>query len=167
MKSRKNTIKRCGGGNNGTQIKMGQPVTYFLYEPTLMEEAEEAEEKEARLTVSSRGGALLNADEVDNRSIRHKAVPIIDVPIFDQVFGEGKSFFINAGYGENMKDKSDIIIFAQKGGSKLKSRTSRKSRKSKKTKKGRGAYEGGKKKCPKHCRRKTRRTRKGLKHRKY
>ena len=53
------------------------------------------------------------------------------------------------------------------GGSKCKSRKSRKSRKGKKTKKGRGAYEGGKKKCPKHCRRKTRRTRKGLKHRKY
>ena len=49
------------------------------------------------------------------------------------------------------------------GGSK---RKSRKSRKSRKTKKGRGAYEGGKKKCPKHCRRKTRRTRKGFKHRK-
>ena len=49
------------------------------------------------------------------------------------------------------------------GGSK---RKSRKSKKSKKTKTGRGAYEGGKKKCPKHCRRKTRHTRKRLKHRK-
>ena len=52
------------------------------------------------------------------------------------------------------------------GGSKRKSRKSRKSRKTKKTKKGRGTYEGGKKKCPKHCHRHTRRTRKGLKHRK-
>ena len=51
----------------------------------------------------------------------------------------------------------------QKGGSK---RKSRKSRKAKNTKKGRVAYEGGKKKCPKHCRRHTSRTRKGLKHRK-
>ena len=42
----------------------------------------------------------------------------------------------------------------------------RKSRKSRKTKKGRGAHEGGKKKCHKHCRRHMRRTRKGLKHRK-
>ena len=49
------------------------------------------------------------------------------------------------------------------GGSK---RKSRKSRKAKKTKKGRGVHEGGKKKCPKHCRRHTRHTRKGLKHRK-
>ena len=49
------------------------------------------------------------------------------------------------------------------GGSK---RKSRKSRKSRKTKKGRGAHEGGKKKCPKHCRRKTRRTRKDFKHHK-
>ena len=59
----------------------------------------------------------------------------------------------------------DDTIFVTKafGGSKHKSR---KSRKTKKTKKGRGAHEGGKKKCPKHCRRHTRRTRKGLKHRK-
>ena len=42
----------------------------------------------------------------------------------------------------------------------------RKSRKSRKTKKGRGSHEGGKKKCPKHCRRHTHRTRKGLKHHK-
>ena len=55
------------------------------------------------------------------------------------------------------------IIDRKKGGTK---RMSRKSKKSKKTKTGRGAYEGGKKKCPKHCRRKTSRTRKGLKHRK-
>ena len=49
------------------------------------------------------------------------------------------------------------------GGSKHKST---KSRKAKKTKKGRGSHEGGKKKCPKHCRLKTRRSRKRLKHRK-
>ena len=54
---------------------------------------------------------------------------------------------------------NSIDLFTN-GGSK------RKSKKSKKTKKGRGAHEGGKKKCPKHCRRKTRRTRKGLKQRK-
>ena len=52
------------------------------------------------------------------------------------------------------------------GGSKHKLRKSKKSRKSKKTKKGRGSHEGGKKKCPKHCRRKTSHTRKGLKHHK-
>ena len=52
------------------------------------------------------------------------------------------------------------LNFYTKGGSK------RKSKKSKKTKKGRCAHEGGKKKCPKHSRRKTSRTRKGLKHRK-
>ena len=52
------------------------------------------------------------------------------------------------------------------GGSKRKSRKSRKSRKGKKTKKRRGDHEGGKKRCPKHCRRKTSRTRKRLKHRK-
>ena len=58
-----------------------------------------------------------------------------------------------------------LVIYSGKafGGSK---RKSRKSRKSRKTKKGRGAYEGGKKKCPKHCRRKTRHTRKRLKYRK-
>ena len=43
-------------------------------------------------------------------------------------------------------------------------RKSRKSRKAKKTKKGRGVHEGGKKKCPKHCHRHTRHTRKGFKH---
>ena len=53
-----------------------------------------------------------------------------------------------------------IFVTGAYGGSK------RKSRKSRKTKKGRGSHEGGKKKCPKHCHRKTRRTRKGLKHRK-
>ena len=53
-----------------------------------------------------------------------------------------------------------------KGGSKRKSRKSKKSRKAKKTKKRRGSHEGGKKKCPKHCRRKTSRTRKSFKHRK-
>ena len=57
----------------------------------------------------------------------------------------------------------DTFVIKAFGGSKHKSR---KSRKTKKTKKGRGAHEGGKKKCPKHCRRHTRRTRKGLKHRK-
>ena len=60
----------------------------------------------------------------------------------------------------------DLPNLVLEGGSKRKSRKSRKSKKSKKTKKGRGAYEGGKKKCPKPCHRKTRRTRKGLKHRK-
>ena len=54
-------------------------------------------------------------------------------------------------------DTDDLSIFTIKafGGSK------RKSRKSRKTKKGRGAHEGGKKKCHKHCRRHMRRTRKG------
>mgnify|MGYP006952537493 CR=1 FL=1 len=56
-------------------------------------------------------------------------------------------------YSANVGLYSDEI----QGGSKHKSR---------KTKKGRGSHEGGKKKCPKHCRRHTRRTRKGLKHRK-
>ena len=59
--------------------------------------------------------------------------------------------------------QGDFFDLARKGGSK---RKSRKSKKAKKTKKGRGSHEGGKKKCPKHCRRKTRHTRKRLKHRK-
>ena len=66
----------------------------------------------------------------------------------------------------NPESFTDLEAISILGGSKHKSKKSRKSKKSKKTKKGRGAYEGGKKKCPKHCRRHTRRTRKGLKHRK-
>ena len=62
--------------------------------------------------------------------------------------------------------RGSFLVSLNKGGSKHKSRKSRKTKKSKKTKKGCGAHQGGKKKCPKHCRRKTSRTRKGLKRRK-
>ena len=65
-----------------------------------------------------------------------------------------------AGVGFHNPESDTISLSKTYGGSK------RKSRKSRKTKKGRGSHEGGKKKCPKHCRRHTRRTRKGLKHHK-
>ena len=106
----------------------------------------------------------------------------VTVPIFvDEVFRKnlnaGESSLINnldlplirakvavneAAFGIPYINLSQELKKLQ-GGSK---RKSRKSRKAKKTKKGRVAYEGGKKKCPKHCRRKTRRSRKRLKHRK-
>ena len=76
---------------------------------------------------------------------------------------------VNSNIEFSYNNENDNITASHKvdqkkqGGSK---RKSRKSRKVKKTKKGRGAYEGGKKKCPKHCRRKTSHTRKGLKHHK-
>ena len=70
--------------------------------------------------------------------------------------------------GAEMEETTDVFTNGNKvdflGGSKRRSRKSRKA--NKKTKKGRGSHEGGKKKCPKHCRLKTRRSRKRLKHRK-
>ena len=90
----------------------------------------------------------------------------------DSMFGLGNDadilipsipFFV-AKPGNNGEDNFTVSL--NKGGSKHKSRKSRKTKKSKKTKKGCGAHEGGKKKCLKHCHRKPRRTRKGLKHRK-
>ena len=62
--------------------------------------------------------------------------------------------------------RGSFLVSLNKGGSKHKSRKSRKTKKSNKTNTGCGAHQGGKKKCPKHCRRKTSRTRKGLKRRK-
>ena len=77
--------------------------------------------------------------------------------ILDAVEGaEGQS-------GTFKRSRASRRVGILQGGTK---RRSRKSRKGKKTKKGSGAHEGGKKKCPKHCRRKTRHTRKALKHRK-
>ena len=75
-------------------------------------------------------------------------------------------FFHRKMTNEEISKKKSTQDQNKEGGSKHKSKKSRKSKKSKKTKKGRGDHEGGKKKCPKHCHRKTRRTRKGLKHRK-
>ena len=74
--------------------------------------------------------------------------------------GPGSDELEFGGVAPRLFKKIDEIIIKSQGGGK------RKSKKSKKTKKGRGSYGGGKKKCPKHCHRKTRRTRKGLKHRK-
>ena len=127
MKSRKNTIKRSGGGNRvplmdyANVSTSGGPIFNVM----------SAEVDPLYLTVSSKIDDRLNADH-----------------IFNVGFSTRK--------GKELKEQVDFL-----GGSK---RRSRKSRKTKKTKKGRGSHEGGKKKCPKHCRRKTRRTRKGLKH---
>ena len=56
--------------------------------------------------------------------------------------------------GAEMEETTDVFTNGNKvdflGGSKRRSRKSRKANKT--TKKGRGSHEGGKKKCPKHCR---------------
>ena len=77
-----------------------------------------------------------------------------------------KNTIKRGGAADLTLEEGDFNASLNKGGSKYKSRKPRKTKKSKKTKKRRGSHEGGKKKCPKHCRRKTRRTRKGLKHHK-
>ena len=75
-----------------------------------------------------------------------------------------KDFFNGTIDFPDQNDSAVEEILEEVNHNKLLGGSKRKSRKSKKSKKGRGA--GGKKKCPKHCHRKTRRTRKGLKHRK-
>ena len=117
MKSRKNTMKRGGGGI---------AVNISKKDVDLLNRAAE----------DLRAQGLLNGRNLISQELEQMI-------LYPSVLNE-----------------LDIDIL---GGSK---RKSRKSRKAKKTKKGRGAYEGGKKKCPKHCRRKTCRSRKRLKHRK-
>ena len=125
MKSRKNTIKRGGGG-------------YILAEGagkgTRVSYARQGQANSDKLNV----GVTIGVPETQIEMTGNLSPVILEL--------------------ESTEKKKTIL-----GGSK---RKSRKSRKAKKTKKGRGVHEGGKKKCPKHCRRKTCRSRKRLKYRK-
>ena len=117
--------------------------------------------RKGKKTKKGRGGTGFATYQVSDGV----AVPYFVDKVFLKNLNEGKSSFINKLDRRLILDKVAVNegAFGIEGGSK---RKSRKSRKAKKTKKGRVAYEGGKKKCPKHCRRKTRRSRKRLKHRK-
>ena len=120
-------MKRCGGGNNGSQF--GQEQSAVKVRADLIREE---------------GDHIWTFPWSQNRDEAQAEEPLMEEPLMEvpvEVTFAG------------MTDR-------KKGGSK------HKSRKAKKTKKRRGSHEGGKKKCPKHCRRHTRRTRKGLKHRK-
>ena len=112
----------------------------------------------SRKNTSKRGGAAaVDAATAFATDTANWTVAIENAAVGDAGSGIGAgSGFISSHNPENYT----ISLRKNFGGSK------RKSRKSRKTKKGRGSHEGGKKKCPKHCRRHTRRTRKGLKHRK-
>ena len=117
--------------------------------------------RKGKKTKKGRGGTGFATYQVSDGV----AVPYFVDKVFLKNLNEGKSSFINKLDRRLILDKVAVNegAFGIEGGSK---RKSRKSRKAKKTKKGRGSHEGGKKKCPKHCRLKTRRSRKRLKHRK-
>ena len=121
--------------------------------------------KSRKNTIKSGGGGYILAERVGkelfSETFAHK-----DLAKLNQINVDLKNGVRSTDLNTLVPEINNPDAFYILGGSKRKSRKSRKSRKTKKTKKGRGTYEGGKKKCPKHCRRKTRRSRKRLKHRK-
>ena len=77
-----------------------------------------------------------------------------------------KDFFNGTIDFPDQNDSAVEEILEEVNHNKLLGGSKRKSRKAKKTKKRRGSPEGGKNKCSEHCHRKTRRTKKRLKHHK-
>ena len=156
MNSRKNRIKRGGGHGYSVYVPVrerGHVLPKFAkfdeeYDADILDEGAEGLSETFKFPPEGALGILQGGTKRRSRKSR-----------------KGKKTKKGSGvlpYWSSLGIR-EIINFRIKGGTK---RRSRKSRKAKKTKKGRVAYEGGKKKCPKHCRRKTRHTRKGLKHRK-
>ena len=117
----------------------------------------------SRKNTSKRGGAGAYEQQDDGHLFLAASFGGNSIQTVDANYAGNAMPIFGVGNATPISGIDDTFVIKAFGGSKHKSR---KSRKTKKTKKGRGAHEGGKKKCPKHCRRHTRRTRKGLKHRK-
>ena len=159
MKIGKKTMKR-GGESGSKSYEMSYEINLNNLEDQIALErvkGEKAKVDEAKKKESSQFGTELWKDKAMLAINAANNSPTVASRTGDAKMSLDMQTTGNHDSIVNWKNSIDALT---NGGSK------RKSKKSKKTKKGRGAHEGGKKKCPKHCRRKTSRTRKGLKHRK-